>query len=57
MKKQNEEHLDFFKGLAAAIFFSFIIWAGLWVVLHDIGDGKIVPGPLKTERVIGGDVK
>jgi hypothetical protein len=57
MKKQNEEHLDFFKGLAAAIFFFFIIWAGLWVVLHDIGDGKIVPGPLKTERVIGGDVK
>ena len=46
------EHKRFFEGLGAALFFSFLIWAGIFFVLRDIGNGKIVAGPLKTELVI-----
>jgi hypothetical protein len=45
------EHKRFFEGLGAALFFSFLIWAGIFFVLRDIGDGKFCAGPLKTERV------
>ena len=33
-------------------FFLFLIWAGIFFILRDIGAGKIIAGPLKTERVI-----
>ena len=46
------EHERFFQGLGAALFFFCLIWAGIFCVLRDIGDGKIVAGPLKTERVV-----
>lgn len=49
------EHKRFFQGLGAALFFSFLIWAAIFFVLRDIGDGKICAGPLKTERVIAAE--
>jgi len=55
MKNDDQDHLRFFQGLGAALFFAFLIWAGLFCVLRDIGDGKITAGPLKTERVIANE--
>lgn len=46
------EHKRFFQGLGAALFFFCLIWAGIFFVLRDIGDGKFCAGPLKTERVV-----
>ncbi len=46
------EHKRFFEGLGATLFFSCLIWAGIFFVLRDIGDGKFCAGPLKTEQVI-----
>lgn len=49
-------HKRFFEGLGAALFFSFLIWAGIFFVLRDIGNGKIVAGPLKTEQVVAAEM-
>lgn len=49
------KHKRFFEGLFAALFFSFLIWAAIFFALRDIGNGKIVAGPLKTGRVIAAE--
>ena len=49
------EHKRFFEGLGATLFFSFLIWAGIFFVLRDIGNGKFVAGPLKTVQVIAAE--
>jgi hypothetical protein len=40
------------RGFIAGLLMCVVIFTCIWIVLVDIGNGRISAGPLKTERVL-----